>query len=380
MLHGVGRLAAGCVFFWAALAGAADGVAPGRIVVGQSITLQGGRNDYGVAVLAGVQAYLENLNATGGVHGRQVVLKTLDDDNRPALAETNARQLVQGDKVFVLFGSVEGGPSTAVMKVAGETRVPFFGPMAGSPTLRRPHQPFVFPVRAEHRDEFRALLDYARRTGVQRVAFLRADSETGRQHLENIKLICKELGLELVADLPFGGDASDAQLQALAARIGSARAQVVLNHGSPGVYEQVIRHARALGVKASFSGVNSGSAQLAQRLGELAHAMVFAQVVPSPWERKSAIAREYQDTFTRRRPGQPFSYGSLEGYVTAKALAQALQLAGPNPTRESFVQGLYKAGQIDLGDGLRASYAPGDHAGLTLVDLAIVTRQGKFRH
>ncbi len=380
MLHRLGRLVAGCVLSWAALAGAADGVAPGRIVVGQSITLQGGRNDYGVAVLAGVQAYLETVNAAGGVHGRQVVLKTLDDDNRPALAETNARQLVQGDKVFLLFGAVEGGPSTAVMKVAAETRVPFFGPMAGSPTLRRPHQPFVFPVRAEHRDEFRALLDYARRTGVQRVAFLRADSDTGLQHLENIKLICKELGLELVADLPFAGNASDAQLQALAARIGAAKAQVVLNHGSPAVYEQVIRHARAQGVKASFSGVNSGSAQLVQRLGELAHTMVFAQVVPSPWERKSAIAREYQDTFARRRPGQPFSYGSLEGYLTAKALVQALQLAGPNPTRESFVQGLYSAGRIDLGDGLRAGYAPGDHTGLTLVDLAIVTRQGKFRH
>jgi ABC-type branched-subunit amino acid transport system substrate-binding protein len=380
MLHVVGRLAAGCAIFWAALAGAADGVAPGRILVGQSITLQGGRNDYGVAVLAGVQAYLETVNAAGGVHGRQVVLKTLDDDNRPALAEANARQLVEGDKVFLLFGSVEGGPSTAMMKVAGEARVPFFGPMAGSPTLRRPYQPFVFPVRAEHRDEFRALLDYARRTGVQRVAFLRADSDTGLQHLENVKLICKDLGLELVADLPFGGSASDAQLQALAARIGSAKAQVVLNHGSPGVYEQVIRHARAQGVKASFSGVNSGSAQLAQRLGDLAHAMVFAQVVPSPWERKSAIAREYQDTFARRRPGQAFSYGSLEGYVTAKALVQALQLAGPRPTRESFVQGLYTAGRIDLGDGLRAAYSPGEHTGLTLVDLAIVTRQGKFRH
>ena len=52
MLHAVGRLAAGCAIFWAALAGAAEGVAPGRIVVGQSITLQGGRNEYGVAVLA----------------------------------------------------------------------------------------------------------------------------------------------------------------------------------------------------------------------------------------------------------------------------------------------------------------------------------------
>jgi branched-chain amino acid transport system substrate-binding protein len=57
----------------------------------------------------------------------------------------------------------------------------------------------------------------------------------------------------------------------------------------------------------------------------------------------------------------------------------ALRAAGPNPTRESFVQGLHAAGSLDL-NGLRASYQSGNHAGLPLVDLAIVTREGKFRH
>ena len=43
-------------------------------------------------------------------------------------------------------------------------------------------------------------------------------------------------------------------------------------------------------------GVNSGSSQMVPRtLGPLAQGMVFAQVVPSPWERKREIAREYQD-------------------------------------------------------------------------------------
>jgi hypothetical protein len=133
-------------------------------------------------------------------------------------------------------------------------------------------------------------------------------------------------------------------------------------------------------VRASFSAVNSGSAQLAARLGDLAHGMVFAQVVPSPWERKSAITREYQEEFRRQKPGQSFSYGSLEGYLTAKALVGALRLAGPNPTREGFVRALYGAGGLELSEGLRATYAPGEHTGLTLVDLAIVTREGKFRH
>ena len=372
------RLLAACLALTLSWALAADGVTKNQILVGQNITLQGGKNDYGVAVQEGIQTYLNFINGRGGVNGRQVVLKTLDDDNKGNLAEANARQLVEQDKVFILFGSVEGGPSTAVMKAAIDLKVPFFGPIAGSPTLRRPHQPLVFPVRAEHREEFRALLGYGKSIGATRVGFLRADSETGQQHLANVKLLSQELGMELVADLPFKSDIADTQIDQMVSQLEKGRAQIVFNHGTPGVYEKLIRKSRAKGLPTNFYAVNSGSAQMAKHLGPLAHGMVFAQVVPSPWERKTAITREYQEEFGKQKPGREYSYGSLEGYVTAKALVAALRLAGPEPTRESFLAGLTNA-SLDL-NGLRAVYNRDQHTGLSFVDLAIVTREGSFRH
>ncbi|CAA9429743.1 MAG: hypothetical protein AVDCRST_MAG51-2537, partial [uncultured Ramlibacter sp.] len=305
--------------------------------------------------------------------------KTLDDDNKPAQAEANARALIEQDRVFILFGSIEGGPSTAVMKAAVDLQVPFFGPMAGSPTLRRPHQPLVFPVRSEHKEEFRALLAQAKSNGMTKAAFVRSDSETGMQHLENVRLLCKELSMELVADLPFRSDIDDARIEAMAKKIGESGAQVIFNHGGVGMYEQLIRKARAQGVKGSFWAVNSGSAQLAQKLGPLAHGMIFAQVVPDPMQRKTEIAREYREVFARHNPGKDFSYGSLEGYLTAKALVAGLRLAGPKPTRASFVEGITKAGALDL-NGLRAKYQPGEYTGLAMVDLAIYTRDSRFMH
>ena len=139
MKHFLPRLFAGCLALALSWAMAADGVTKNQLLIGQNITLQGGKNDYGMAVQDGIQAYLNLINSRGGVNGRQVVLKTLDDDNKSSQAEANARQLVEQDKVFILFGSIEGGPSTAVMKAAIELKVTFFGPIAGSPTLRRPH-------------------------------------------------------------------------------------------------------------------------------------------------------------------------------------------------------------------------------------------------
>lgn len=287
-VHVIGGRLAVCLALavsgWGAMA-ADPGVSANEILIGQSITLQGGKNAYGAEVLAGVQAHLADANRAGGVNGRQIVLRTLDDDNKAATAEANARKLIQ-DGVFLVFGSVEGGPSTAVMKATEELKVPFFGPMAGSPTLRRPHQPLVFPVRAEHREEFRQLIQYGRKIGLKRVAFFHADSETGQQHLANIKLAVAEAGAEFAVGLPVKSDVSEAQLDAFVQQLREQRAEMVLNHGSASLYERLIRKARVAGLTTTFLAVNSGSTQLAASLGPLSQGMVFSQVVPNPWVRK----------------------------------------------------------------------------------------------
>lgn len=353
------------------------GVSAGEIVIGQTITLQAGKNDYGMAVMDGIHACLDQANAAGGVHGRKIVLRTLDDNNSSAQAEANARRLVN-EGAFVLFASIEGGPSTAVMKAAVESNVPFFGPMAGSPGLRRPHQPLVFPVRAEHREEFRALMNYGRERGMTRVAFLHSDSEVGLAHLANVQLIAKELGMEVVAAAPIMSEVDDAQVDAIVRRLAVVQAHLMFNHGSAGIYERVIRRARGAGVATSFMAINSGSTQLAGKLGPLASGMVFTQVVPSPLSRSTQLTRDYQDSFRKAWPDKPFSYGSLEGWLTARALVAALAASGPNLSRQRFVSSLH---EHDIAvSGFPLHYTANEHRGSTFVDLAIFTRDQRFLH
>jgi ABC-type branched-subunit amino acid transport system substrate-binding protein len=356
---------------------AETGVSAKEIVIGQSITLQGGKNSYGLAAAEGVKLYIDAINAAGGVNGRKIVLKVMDDDNNLAKAEANARQLL-ADGAFILFGSIEGGPSNSVMKVAGELKVPFFGPMAGSPTMRRPYQPYVFPVRAEHRDEFRALMQWGKSTGLKSVGFLHADSEVGRSHLENVKAIAGELGLQVLAPIPFKGDAKDAEIDAMLKLLAEKKPDMVFNHGSSDFYLKFIQKARAAGLTTNFMGVNSGSTQIAKALGPIASGMVFAQVVPSPTERKHPISREYQDAALKAKSKQEYSYGALEGYITAKALVQALRSAGGDLTRAGLIRSL-ESSRFDLG-GVGVRYAPGDHEGSRFVDLSIVSRDGRFIH
>jgi branched-chain amino acid transport system substrate-binding protein len=361
----------------AAAVTAERGVSDTEIVIGQDLALQGGKNDYGVAAQQGMRLYFDATNAAGGVNGRKIVAVTLDDDNKAANAEANARKLV-ADGAFLLFGAIDGGPSTAVMKVAAELKVPFFGPLAGPPTLRRPHQPMVFPVRAEHRDEFRALMTWGQSVGLRSVGFLHADTDVGRQHLANVNIAAKDLGLSVVQAVPFKGDITDAQIDDIVKAIAEKKPGMFFNHGSASVYQKLVAKAKTAGVRTTFMGVNSGSSQIAKGLGPLAQGMVFSQVVPSPWERKHEIAREYQDAAQKAGGKTELSYGGLEGYVTAKALVMALRAAGRDLTRAGFVKAV-ESGRFDLG-GMTARYNTTEHEGSRFVDLSMVARDGRFIH
>lgn len=353
----------------------ASRAAAAPLVIGQSITLEDGRNAHGNAALAGIKLALEAANREGGVQGQPIELRTLDDGNRVEQAEANAQRLV-GDGVLLLFGSVEGGPSGAVAKVAMASRTPFIGPMAGSPGLRRPVHEMVFPVRAEHLDEFKALVAYGRRTGLRRVALFHSDSPTGREHLANVQRLAAEAAMAFTGGQAFGGNVTDAQLDAVIAGLDTAQVDLVLNHGSPAVYERLIRRARAAGLRTAFWGVNSGSTALATALGPLARNMVFAQVVPSPFARKTALTRRYQAAWRAAMGDAPFGYSSLEGYATAQVLVAALRAAGPAPTRASLLKAL-NAFDVDLG-GMSVRYWPDDHAGSRFVDLSMVAGDGHF--
>lgn len=70
-----------------------NGVSDKEIIIGQSIALQDGKNIYGVAAAQGAKLYFDMVNAGGGLHGRKIVLRVLDDDNKqptPKLTPANS--------------------------------------------------------------------------------------------------------------------------------------------------------------------------------------------------------------------------------------------------------------------------------------------------
>jgi len=344
-----------------------------EILIGQSVPTSGALAPFGTATAKGAQAYFDRVNAAGGVNGERIRVVLVDDAGDSKRTVENARQLA-GKGVIALFGSIEGGPCTALLPVVAELRIPLVACMAGSPQLREPFNPYVFTVRAPHVLEFEALIKHAAQHGLSRLAFVHSDSDTGRLHLANVTRLAKENGVSLAAAIALPGKPD---IGALAKQIQRAKADCVLNHGGYATYAELLKAMRALGSDATFLAVNSGGEQLAKAMGKGAAGVVMSQIAPYPWARSTPIQRDYQDDLHAALPNEPFGFSSMEGYVSARLLVEGLRKAGARPTRERLTAALERMNRIDLG-GYDVRYVPGKHDGADFVDLTMIRADGGF--
>jgi ABC-type branched-subunit amino acid transport system substrate-binding protein len=345
--------------------------------IGQTVALSGAQGEHGSALTLGARAYFEKVNRAGGVNGRNIELITLDDAGDARRALENARKLVSENKVVTLFSGAEGGPCVAVTALAGELGVPVVGCAGGSPELRDPFNPVSFPVRAAHLEEFEKLVEYAALFGQKRIGFIHSDSDTGRKHLANLRKVAERYGAEVVLALPLPTGKNPLDPAKIATDLARARVETVINHGSYAQYADIMRASRKQGGAAQFLAVNSGAQQMVRLLGADAKGLIFSQVVPFPWFEATPVVREYRDALRGILPKPEPSFSSLEGFINAKVLVEALRRAGQKVTRESLIIALESMRDHDTG-GLSVSYGANRHQGSRFVDVVVVASDGRF--
>ena len=115
--------------------------------------------------------------------------------------------------------------------------------------------------------------------------------------------------------------------------------------------------ARKRGLDALFLNVSFvGSEALLAELGDQASGVIVTQVVPPPDVDLPAV-KAYVTALSGTKP----TFGSLEGYLAAKAFAEGLRRAGPEPTREGFIDALDAARDFDIGLGQTHSLSRDEH-------------------
>ena len=122
----------------------------------------------------------------------------------------------------------------------------------------------------------------------------------------------------------------------------------------------------------SFVGAEAFGTELSKYGINTSDKIIVTEVVPDP---KTASA-DYLALSAKYFPGEAPTYAGLEGYMTAAILAEALNLAGPDLTRENFVRAVESMETRDV-LGIPVSFSPDNHQAFKNVYLSHL-RQGNF--
>ena len=141
----------------------APGVSATDVRVGMSAAFKGTAAGLGTEFYRGAQAYYDEVNARGGVHGRTITVIGLDDNYEPLPCVKNTIQLLEKDHVFFLSNYV-GTPTLTralpVIKRYADQQVLLVGNFTGAqPQREAPYVEHVFNVRASYRQEMSSLVE-----------------------------------------------------------------------------------------------------------------------------------------------------------------------------------------------------------------------------
>jgi ABC-type branched-subunit amino acid transport system substrate-binding protein len=345
-----------------------------RIVLGQSAAFTGPAAQLGIQFHAGAKLYFDQLNAQGGVGGRKIEIRQLDDGYEPDRCAANTKKLIDED-VFALFGYIGTPTSVVALPLATKARMPFFAPFTGAMALRDPFSKTTFHVRASYNDETALIVKQLTNLGLKKIAVFYQNDAYGKAGLDGVTLALAAQNLKPVAVATVERNSVD--VASAVATINAAAPDAVVQISAYKSCAAYIRAARKAGYGGTFYNVSFvGTQALADELGKEGAGVVVSQVVPSPYNAARPIAREFVDAAKKAGNVQP-NFSSMEGYLAAKVFAEGMR-RGSKPNRESLISGLESINDQSFG-GFAVTFSPTNHVASKFVELSMLTGDGRVR-
>lgn len=351
----------------------AEAAAKPAILVGQTYVATGPVAGLSGDPLIGIRAMLDSVNAAGGVRGRMIELRQADDGHEASLAAKNVAKFAKDGAVAILM-PVGTTSSEGALKAANESGVPLIGPYSGGGFLKK-FSAQGFPVRISFDQEYDRMVAHLFTIGLNRIVFVHNDNPGAVAAMEGARKAIERHGQQMVGSASIKQDNSNVDEQAKA--VAAMKPNAILMATTNAVASKFIPAYRTQGGAAnlySFSFLNGRS--LHKAIGPTAVGVVVSQVVPHPWASTMPLTAEYRQAM--KKIGQTeLSYGSFEGYITAKVLVEALKRSGDSPSPAAVRRALESFGQLDLG-GIYVKYSPEEHAGLTFSELSMIKGDGTY--
>jgi ABC-type branched-subunit amino acid transport system substrate-binding protein len=360
-----------------------------EIRFGIVIPYTGSAKENGQNYKQGIDVAFAKINDAGGVNGRLLKLIPADDGFEPSRTVGAMKQLLEKDQVFGFFGNL--GTPTAEVSVpyALEQRTLFFAPFTGGTVVRHdPPDRYVFNYRPSFMEEADAAVRYLlkiRKLKPNQIAAFGENDAFGDQGFAGIAKAYRAIGVSDAAILRLTYnrntlDVDDAVNQLRLQKI-PIRAVVMTATTRPAAKFIEKTHDLFPGMiytNMSVSGATALSDELMLLGPRFSDNVIVTQAVPAVSGYSSEVL-EFKNALGKYYPGVNPDYLSLEGFIAANILIDAIRRCGPQVDTERLVDMLETTHNLDLGLGAPINFGRSEHQALHKVWGTQMDKTGKFQ-
>jgi branched-chain amino acid transport system substrate-binding protein len=354
------------------------------IKLGLVAALSGQSAKSGEGITRGLMMAIDEVNARGGVLGRELELVRRDDESNPAKGQTAAREMIDREGVAALFGGIDSPVSQAIVPIVNAAKMPFMGVWAAATNITRnvANPNFCFRVSAvDVLVDKRLIAHVTGAMGAKKPGLLLVNNGWGESNNNGLTAAAAAAGVTLAGMEKFDDKDVDMAPQLQRLRASGADAIILVGNAAPGA--QVIKSMQRMAWTApvvSHWGISGG--RFPELAGSWASRVHFIQTYSFFGKQGSvgeklakALMAAYPDIKSVGDIVPPV--GVANAYDAAMMLAMAIEAAGSTDGDKIRValEGLGKY------QGLIKSYdhpfSPGNHDALDENDYVMVRYNGE---
>jgi branched-chain amino acid transport system substrate-binding protein len=367
-----------------ALTASAPGITATTITIGSHQPLTGVAAPGYDEIAPASNAYFQYVNAHGGIYGRKIVYKYLNDQYNPTLTSTVVHQLVLQDNVYSIFDGLGTPTHLAVTSYLNAQKVPDVFVASGCACWNAPSTlPYTFGWQPNYIREGKILGSYIKQHFKgKKIGYFYQNDEFGQDGVKGLDYeIPKAQVVARESYVP-----TNTNIGPQVAALKAAGAQVVVSFSVPAFTALL----RLFALKLSFSpqlvvsNVGSDPITLAGLLeafakqggakvagNSLTQGIITDEYLPSLGDTSNSWVSLFSKVHTQYLPKLPLDGNVAYGMAVGYTFVQAMFKAGRNPTRQDLVNAIN--GGLPQGVSVAPyAYSATDHDGVTGVYLGVI--------
>ncbi|SHI80382.1 branched-chain amino acid transport system substrate-binding protein [Dethiosulfatibacter aminovorans DSM 17477] len=305
-----------------------------------------GENSLNAAKLA-----VENINASGGIDGREVVLVDYDDAFDTKQSVSVAQKLTTKDNVIAVVSGSYSGTTRAAAPVYQDAGIPMIASYAIHPDITKTgdyifRQSFVGSVQG--RAGGKVAVDML---GAKKISILYVDNDFGTTLSESFTEMAESLGAEIISTDKFSF--GEKEFTPILTKIKQLDADLLYLPAYPGEGSQIVRQARDLGLGLQIMGTEGidATVQFIGVAGEAAENVIITTNLNRDSDRE--IVQEFISTFTEKYGYRP-NMVAASTYDAFTVLFNVMKQTGVDS--EAIKDGLHEIKDIEAVTGIIKGY------------------------